>query len=83
MSNATSDTGRLRWRCRRGMKELDVLLTRWLEGHHGGATAARRAAFERLLELPDPDIAGWFLGRTRPDDAELAALVDEILADRR
>lgn len=23
--------GRLRWRCRRGMKELDVLLVRWLE----------------------------------------------------
>ena len=34
-------------------------------------------------DLPDPDIAGWFLGRSRPADPELAALVDEILADRR
>ena len=83
MSDATSERGRLRWRCRRGMKELDVLLTRWLDAHHAEAPPVRRAAFERLLELPDPDIAGWFLGRTRPDDAELAALVDEILAGRR
>ncbi len=80
---AQQDLGRLRWRCRRGMKELDVLLTRWLDEHHREAAPVRRAAFERLLELPDPDIAGWFLGRARPDDAELAALVDEILAGRR
>jgi len=80
---AQHDLGRLRWRCRRGMKELDVLLTRWLDEHHGEAALERRAAFERLLDLPDPDIAGWFLGRSRPADPELAALVDEILADRR
>ncbi|MCC7198327.1 MAG: succinate dehydrogenase assembly factor 2 [Gammaproteobacteria bacterium] len=65
------------------MKELDVLLTRWLDDHHAGATAARRAAFERLLERPDPDLAAWFLGRVRPEDAGLAELVDEILASRR
>jgi succinate dehydrogenase flavin-adding protein (antitoxin of CptAB toxin-antitoxin module) len=65
------------------MKELDVLLTRWLDGQHATATSARRAAFERLLELPDPDLAACFLGRARPDDPQLANLVDEILADRR
>ena len=83
MNDATSDKGRLRWRCRRGMKELDVLLTRWLDERHPVAEPARRAAFERLLERPDPDLASWFLGRARPDDTELAELVDEILADRR
>ena len=45
MSDATSDRGRLRWRCRRGMKELDVLLTRWLDAHHAEAPSASAARF--------------------------------------
>ena len=75
--------GRLRWRCRRGMKELDVLLVRWLERRHGAADAAARETFERLLELPDPDLNAWFLGRARPEDPAFAALVDDILATAR
>lgn len=75
--------GRLRWRCRRGMKELDVLLVRWLERRYAGADAATRAVFERLLELPDPDLNAWFLGRARPAEPDVAALVDDILATAR
>ncbi len=75
--------GRLRWRCRRGMKELDVLLVRWLEQRHSVVDDATRATFDRLLELPDPDLNSWFLGRARPDDPDLATLVDDILATAR
>jgi succinate dehydrogenase flavin-adding protein (antitoxin of CptAB toxin-antitoxin module) len=57
-----------------------VLLVRWLESRHAQASDAERAVFERLLEMPDPEIAAWFLGRSRPDDAALEALVDDILA---
>ena len=52
----------LRWRCRRGMRELDVLLERYLAERWPGAAAAERAAFAGLLELSDPDLAALCLG---------------------
>jgi antitoxin CptB len=70
---------RMTWRCRRGMKELDVLLARWLEHGWPAADPDRRVAFEWLLEQPDPDLADWLIGGLRPADATHAALVDEIL----
>lgn len=75
-------SGWLRWRCRRGMKELDVVLERWLEAGHPGADEAGRPALERLLDAPDPELAGWLLGRQRPGDPALRRLVDAILAVR-
>lgn len=70
---------RLKWRCRRGMKELDLLLVRWLERGWPRADAERRLAFAWLLEQPDPDLADWLLGNRRPSGAAQSALVDDIL----
>jgi antitoxin CptB len=72
---------RMRWRCRRGMKELDLLLIRWLDARFGAATEAERGEFEALLELPDPQLAGYLLRRQAPEQAPRAALVASILAD--
>lgn len=74
--------GRLRWRCRRGMKELDLLLERWFELRFEAASASRRQAFQLLLDQPDPRIVGWLIGGRRPDDPELRALVDDIVCIR-
>ena len=80
MSDALRD--RLRWRCRRGMKELDLLLARWIEHGWPAAGEEQRLAFAWLLEQPDPDIAGWLLGGGRPADEARAALIDDILHRR-
>lgn len=72
------ELGRLRWRCRRGMKELDVLLTRYLEKQYGAASPAAQAAFRELLEEPDPVIYAYFLGRVRPSSPILSAVVERI-----
>jgi succinate dehydrogenase flavin-adding protein (antitoxin of CptAB toxin-antitoxin module) len=61
------------------MKELDLLLERWLERRWAGADAERRRAFAWLLEQPDPDLADWLLGGARPAGAARAARVDDIL----
>ncbi|MDR3390751.1 MAG: succinate dehydrogenase assembly factor 2 [Sulfuriferula sp.] len=45
--------GRLRWRCRRGMLELDLVLGRFLHVHCAGLTAQQLAEFDALLDLPD------------------------------
>jgi antitoxin CptB len=70
--------GRLLWRCRRGMKELDVILERYAREGLAGASEAERGAFERLLALPDPLLAGYFLGNERPADPQLRSLAARI-----
>jgi antitoxin CptB len=70
--------GRLLWRCRRGMKELDVILERFAREGLARASPAERLAFERLLGLPDPLLAGYFLGAQRPADPELRSLAGRI-----
>lgn len=68
--------GKLRWRCRRGMKELDLLTLGYLERHYSDATPDERQAFEDLLELQDPVLMGYMLGRNSPADATAARVVE-------
>jgi len=70
--------GRLYWRCRRGMLELDLLLQGFLERGYGELDAAGRAAFERLLETPDTDLQALLLGGKQPDDTEVAHVIEAI-----
>jgi antitoxin CptB len=73
-----ADRARLVWRCRRGMKELDLLLAGWLDTRFEQAGEDLRREFEALLELPDPLLALYLLGGQRPERADLAALVEGI-----
>ena len=70
---------RLRWRCRRGQKELDVLLEGWLTREWQGASERRRDAFRALLELPDPDLVALCFGRLSAADPDEVALLSELL----
>ncbi len=74
-----SDLGRLRWRCRRGIKELDVLLTRYLNERFAAAPMIERLAFERLLQTEDPLIYAYCLGQV-PVPADLKGVVEQITA---
>jgi antitoxin CptB len=69
---------RLLWRCRRGMKELDVMLERFVAGGAELGTRSVRAAFEELLGLPDPLLADYLLGGNTPPQAHLAQLAGAI-----
>ena len=71
---------RLRWRCRRGMRELDQLLERWLDRAWRDSPTAERALFLQLLDTEDDMLWSWFLGHAHPDDAGLDALVRRIRA---
>jgi antitoxin CptB len=72
---AEVNLARLRWRCRRGMRELDVMLTRYLDRVWPTAPAAERAAFMQLVELQDPDLFGYLVGRTIPAEDEQRAVI--------
>lgn len=75
-----ADLARLRWRCRRGMRELDLLLTRWLDQSYENADASQRAVFMKLLACEDDQLWRWFIGRETPDAQDLDELVGRILA---
>jgi len=75
-----SERARLRWLCRRGTKELDLLLTRFLDEAWEDAPPATRAAFGRLLEFQDPDLYALLTGRSDAADPELADVVQRIRA---
>ena len=74
------DIKRLRWRCRRGMRELDQLLERWLDREYAAVSEVERGVFRQLLDCEDDKLWRWFLGHESPDDVEIAALVDRIRA---
>jgi antitoxin CptB len=75
-----ADEGKLRWRCRRGMKELDILLTRYMDERYRTAPAEEQQAFQGLLETQDPVIYAYCLGQERPPE-HLAALIERITAN--
>lgn len=69
---------RLRWQCRRGMLELDLLLDRFMDVGFPRLDTAERALFTRFLEYPDPVLHDWLMGHAVPADPRLGALVQSI-----
>ena len=68
---------RLQWRCRRGTKELDVVLQRFLDEVFPKLSEAERDTFESLLEQQDPDLAAWIWGGV-PPPAQWAGVIGRI-----
>ena len=79
MSDTQTARNRLRWRSRRGMRELDLLLVPFVDEAFDGLSAATQDVYVRLLEQDDPDLFFWFSEKGVPEDPELAALVRHIL----
>ena len=74
-----AELGRLRWRCRRGMRELDQLMLRYLDQRWPNADDLERKVFLRLLDCEDDKLWQWFMSRAQPEDQELHALVALIV----
>ena len=72
---ANVDLARLRWRCRRGMRELDVMLNRYLDRVWATASPAERDAFLQLVELQDPDLFGYLVGQITPAEESQRAII--------
>ncbi len=81
--NSTPSTpeqySRLRWQCRRGMRELDELLAAYLGGSYVQAGDDEKDAFEALLELPDPELVGYLLNLKQPSSERIGNVVNHIL----
>ena len=71
-------TERVRWQCRRGMLEVDLLLNRFLAKDYAELSEDEKGQFASLLEYPDQILLEWFMGRERPVDPQLAHVVDRV-----
>ena len=70
----------MRWRCRRGMLENDLILTRFLDARGSTISAADVAALDRLLDLADGELWDLIAGRAEPGDMELLPMVAALRA---
>ena len=71
-------SAQLKWRCRRGMLELDLLLQGFLENGYGTLDSAGRTAFQELLSYPDQDLLEYLMARALPTDKDVADVVNGI-----
>ena len=68
---------RLRWRCRRGLLELDIVLGRFIEQHYVNLDKAQQAEFDLLLDMPDPALWDMIVNtRHSPPQSERCAVLE-------
>jgi len=60
------------------MRELDVLLSAYLETQYPDSGERNKRAFRKLLELPDPELNAYLLGGEQSADSEIASVVELI-----
>ncbi|MGH8551184.1 MAG: succinate dehydrogenase assembly factor 2 [Methylococcales bacterium] len=65
----------MRWLCRRGSLELDLILSRYLDRRYDLAPCEEQQLFETLLSLPDPELQRFFIAQEDPADPEFLNLV--------
>jgi antitoxin CptB len=80
LESGSEERGKLRWRCRRGIKELDVLLERYMDQRFCGASTREQEAFRQLLETEDTIIYAYCLGAERPPE-RFRELIERITAN--
>ena len=66
------------WRCRRGIRELDVLFGRFLESEYPTLSTDEQLVFQQLLEVQDPVIMDWLFGKYDPEEAGLVSLINNL-----
>jgi antitoxin CptB len=75
-----NDRNRLQWRCRRGIRELDLLLRRFLEHEYDRLSHEDKRMFDYLLDQNDLDPLAWLMGNSDPLEENMQRLVAEIRA---
>ena len=77
------DLSRLKWRCRRGLLENDLLIERFFRHHEETITTRQAEGLERLMDLSDNDLLDLLLARREPQGEADRPEVHEVLAMMR
>ena len=74
------EMNRVRWSCRRGMLELDLVLTGFLDKHYPKLTKSQVKMFTKLLEYPDTELLDMIMARTEPAENTMKSVLQLIRA---
>ncbi|WP_375752587.1 succinate dehydrogenase assembly factor 2 [Vibrio sp. HN007] len=74
------EKARIKWACRRGMLELDVVIMPFFEECFESLSETEQQDFVALLECDDPDLFTWVMQHGRSENEALANMVDKIVA---
>ncbi|MDH5423838.1 MAG: succinate dehydrogenase assembly factor 2 [Gammaproteobacteria bacterium] len=77
-TDALYNPGALRWRCRRGMLELDLMLQSFVDNEVAALTSTELEVFDRLLDYPDQLLLELFLDQTQSSDKDISQFVKRI-----
>ena len=73
-----SDRSRLFWRCRRGIREMDILFQGFIATEYDSLTDSEKHSFNKLLDEADLDIMNWIMGKDKSDSDELNHIIAVI-----
>ncbi|MFQ5994182.1 MAG: succinate dehydrogenase assembly factor 2 [Acidiferrobacterales bacterium] len=78
MNEEANELRRVRWRCRRGLLELDLILQAFADYTYPALGAHERKAFRRLLATPDATLLEYLNGAGQPQETELTQIVNKL-----
>jgi len=78
LSPSLDDISKLKWRCRRGTKELDFLLEGYLMKHYAQANNEEQSLFVELLTFQDSQLILYLLGDKKSESREIDQLLKKI-----
>ena len=73
---------RLLWRCRRGIKEMDIILQEFINVSYDQLNDEDKNAFSKLLDEQDLDILNGIMGKDKPANDRLANIINIIKTSR-
>lgn len=76
----SAEMARLRWRCRRGLLELDIVLGRFVERQYAGLNEAQKVEFDVLLDLPDTSLWDRITGKEPAEHEAQKKMLESINA---
>ena len=78
-----TEHSRLLWRCRRGIREMDIVLQTFLNESYDSLSDVDKKIFSKLLDEADLDILNWIMGKDKPESDELMHLITLIRDSRK
>ena len=77
-NDLTLDETRLRWQCRRGMLELDLMLETFVEKRYADLPLKTKYAFHQLLKCQDQFLLDYLMGQDVPNDKDVADVAKQV-----
>ena len=83
MNSGSIELSKIRWRCRRGTKELDHLLLSYFEDHYQDANESEKTSFEAMLSLQDNVLIAMFADPQNIQDKKIQQIIIQIIGNEK